>query len=1273
MSFMTLALALGRLEMGLVALVLLLAFCLGSFAVKNSDFWMHLAAGRDLVHGTYKPWTGEDPYAYTTQAPHATVFWVNHAWLFDGLLYVLYSLPSVGEPAVVILKALLAVALAAVLLQIRRPGQGLWIPAVFTGLALLAVSPRLLLQPACVSFLFLGLTLWLLQPRPSAQSGRGEGRDLPDRLWLLPPLFFLWVNLDAWFLLGPLTVALYLGGEILQGVLASAAEEQDATRRDRPTRLALVLLVGVVACLLNPHLVRAFTLPPELSFAQPVAELTQDREFATYFFSPLNSLYFSRNVGGNVAGVAFLPLALLGVASFLLPLLFPGRGRHKVHWWRVLIWLAFALLAAYRWHALPFFAVVAGPIAALNFQDWSACLREQAEAPLGWRRMLEREWPALLKGAALVVLLVVLDKVVSLVALHYSFPLYDRPTAYVVFASLLIGIFFFVVAPLVPYLDQLITSWPLLGRLLTVFAGIALLLVAWPGLLHASRQDADLALVQARWQDANLLRRVAWSVDADPSLVQAARRLRDLHSDRQISFERGFGVQPQVAHYCAWFCPEEKGFFDHRFLLFAQAAPDYLDLRGALNLEELTRADRDASPADSGPGEKSEAPGGQVPGNETPAGRQGAEQRQEKRMERLRQRFHDYQIDHVVLTGPDALSIVGPVQQLLTYPKEWVLVYLDGRTAIFSWKDPQNPAATTPAAEDEWRKLAYRPSHQAFGQVPADERIPEEPPPQPVAVPDWARYMAGPAPRSVASEEALFHQINFEATSPSWQQRAFRDWQGLYAAGVAGSSCPAPGPVGASTFLAYRVCMVDAYFPPELWPAGAAPKREARRRPAVDFLARRLVEETWVRNQDDGPPALALLGVRAARRAVAASPQDPLAYLRLEQAYYTLSQRTRERGWTSRMRPLALLRHVEMVTALQHALTIDPELAAAHGELAQLYLQFTAYSPPGGPGFLDLALKHRTEALKILQNRGPEFQELQTDYDKRVDALEKATKELEKVVQTQQNQYEVRAANINKPFPKAQMALNLGLADQAVTVLLESDVTEFGRPGAGARLQLELLLAIGRADDARGVLEDPRINLQDLEQGMETTRVGPLMEVPAYAWYEFLLKAACGDYPGADQQLEKIMTLTDLSPAVAQVLAGSLVEMPQHKPLAYMALVRQARDELIQKGGGAIFLRLQTRAELTVLRGLLALEVGDTERAEKLFREAHHMGFPPDRFLPFLRLLGAPSALHAAPLVLPIYYESLGPAFEFTARPMAIRYTELMEEAREPSTDKVQR
>jgi len=328
-----------RLDTALVLVALLFAFLVVSFPVTNTDFFRHVAMGRLLCQGQYH--FGVDPFVYTAD----DTYFVNHSWLFDVLLYQLYQLPA-GSALVVIFKALLSTVLAAVLLFAgHRAGQSLWLPAVCTALAILVASPRfaLYLQSTCLSSLFLGVTIGIVS------------REDKRWWWLLPPLFALWVNCDSWFFLGPLTLALYQIGEWLRQPTAPA----------RGATGWLVLVIAVAACLANPHHVRAWTLPPEFGLTAAGDLLTHDPQFLSLFLSPLEKNYYKPYFGLSPAGLAYWPLFLLSLVSFVF--LF-----RRVPWPRLLVWTGFALMSLYNWRAIPFFAIVAGPITAWNWLDFAA-------------------------------------------------------------------------------------------------------------------------------------------------------------------------------------------------------------------------------------------------------------------------------------------------------------------------------------------------------------------------------------------------------------------------------------------------------------------------------------------------------------------------------------------------------------------------------------------------------------------------------------------------------------------------------------------------------------------------------------------------------------------------------------------------------------------------------------------------------------------------------------------------------------------------------------
>ncbi|HEV3145323.1 MAG TPA: hypothetical protein VGZ47_15635, partial [Gemmataceae bacterium] len=312
----------------LILVVLALAFLMAATPVRNGDFWMHLATGRQIAQQKYE--FGKDPFSYTTSG----VYWANHAWLFDWALFQSHRI--LDGTGLVILKGLLMVGLAALLLAFRKSREHFWLAPLFTALVFVVLTPRLLLQPALVSFVLLGLALWLLW--------KGYWK------WL-PLVCALWVNVDSWFWLGPILVALFwLGQRPLAG------------QRTIPVWLAPICLL---ACLLNPHHVHAFlNVPVELSLVPAKSGLSQDPRFQRAFLSPWElKRYLQTGVGLNPAGICYFVLFGLSLISLAL---------NRAAWrdWRLPVWLAFAALGAWQVRTAPFFAIVAGPIAVLNFQEW---------------------------------------------------------------------------------------------------------------------------------------------------------------------------------------------------------------------------------------------------------------------------------------------------------------------------------------------------------------------------------------------------------------------------------------------------------------------------------------------------------------------------------------------------------------------------------------------------------------------------------------------------------------------------------------------------------------------------------------------------------------------------------------------------------------------------------------------------------------------------------------------------------------------------------------
>jgi hypothetical protein len=551
-------------DAALAGLALVLAFLTASFVARNSDAWLHLAAGQRLLAGQYTP--GTDPFSYTA----ADRAWVNHSWLADAAAYLLYG----GEGKVLVAaKALVVLAAFGLLIAIRRPQYPLWPWAAVACVAVLAAAPQFTLRPLVVSVLFLAVTLYLLFRVPHRPNS-----------WRFPAAigvtFWLWANCDQWFFLGPLALALVLVGNLIQakflGDPAAPAEDEEPLGRlpDTPT-LAKALAVGLLACTLTPHHVRVWELPFELVGGAGAA--ADPRLQQQYLLAPYDEAYRTNaRFGNNLNGLAYAVLLIGGAVSL-------GVGPGRVRAAHVALWVGFAALGLLSVAAVPFFAVVAVPLVAAQLNALGARAERRAAAD-------------------------------------------PRGRALVIASSV--------------------------GRVACVLGVCALCVAAYPGWLHPDPGNPAFA------------RRVAWGVEADPALRQAAEQFRRWREAGALPADaRGVVANLDLANYLAWFAPREKVFINSRPNHHRAELPDYVRLRAGLGLIEV----KDAPPD---PKEAADV---------------------------LRTAGAAY-----LALQSDSLAVGGRADDAVTglYRAwgEWSPWYLDGRVTVFGWRPPGAPGGPAFAA-----------------------------------------------------------------------------------------------------------------------------------------------------------------------------------------------------------------------------------------------------------------------------------------------------------------------------------------------------------------------------------------------------------------------------------------------------------------------------------------------------------------------------------------------------------------------------------------------
>jgi len=236
---------------------LLAAMLLARPEVSDPDFWWHLRNGKTLL--ATNALIHVNPYAFMAVGRH----WVMQEWLSESWMAAVAA--ASGRLGVVIVYELITLALFLVIwLRSRElgPAHGLTL-AVGILLAALAAYPILGPRSQMDSYVLTALVLLLVE-----RQLRGGG----FAAWLLPPIFLVWSNLHAGFILG---LIFLLGIMVVEGGLALAGRRTDLDRR-RIVQLAWATGCSVAVCLLNPNGPAIVAYPFETQFNTAQQSLIQE-------------------------------------------------------------------------------------------------------------------------------------------------------------------------------------------------------------------------------------------------------------------------------------------------------------------------------------------------------------------------------------------------------------------------------------------------------------------------------------------------------------------------------------------------------------------------------------------------------------------------------------------------------------------------------------------------------------------------------------------------------------------------------------------------------------------------------------------------------------------------------------------------------------------------------------------------------------------------------------------------------------------------------------
>jgi hypothetical protein len=224
-----------------VAILFVALFAMAVRVPVDTDTWWHLAAGRETLKSGHILQT--DLFSHTRY----DVRWINHSWLSQVILYWLFERFSYAGLGLWMAAVVTA---AFVLVYLQMEGDP-FTRAFILVLAAATSAVVWIARPQLLSFLLTAVVAYILY--------LFKWRRV-NRLWLLPLVFVLWVNLHAGYALGFMVLAAFVAGEVFNRLLALVAPAQDPILDWRGIGLAIgVTALSALLLALNPNTTRMWT------------------------------------------------------------------------------------------------------------------------------------------------------------------------------------------------------------------------------------------------------------------------------------------------------------------------------------------------------------------------------------------------------------------------------------------------------------------------------------------------------------------------------------------------------------------------------------------------------------------------------------------------------------------------------------------------------------------------------------------------------------------------------------------------------------------------------------------------------------------------------------------------------------------------------------------------------------------------------------------------------------------------------------------------------
>jgi hypothetical protein len=325
----------------------------------DPDFGWHLKTGQEILT------TGQIPHINTVNYPLNGNRWVDHEWLANIIIYLIFSINSHGYLILAFLFSLIAVLIFILLSkfiinEVIKNRNGLWLVIPLEILGLMAIAPHIGLRIQEITVLNLFL-LFLI----TYFYNKNKNYKI---LYLMPLLFYFWANVHGGFLIGFFFLATFVTCKFAElilkqkyhtGFLSSIIDYNQNLNKKQILLFTIFSIASFLVTLATPYGVELYSF---LSDYKNTYYLTHIIEWLPQWSSPL--MYWQ---------IIYIALVFSIIIANLILVLNQKddykndkKIEYKINLWETAIILFFAIMAIKSHRHVPLFFVISLPLIIKN-------------------------------------------------------------------------------------------------------------------------------------------------------------------------------------------------------------------------------------------------------------------------------------------------------------------------------------------------------------------------------------------------------------------------------------------------------------------------------------------------------------------------------------------------------------------------------------------------------------------------------------------------------------------------------------------------------------------------------------------------------------------------------------------------------------------------------------------------------------------------------------------------------------------------------------------